>query len=49
MTRDMTLGRKVLQWRLLLQLVVRGEIPELTDIFKKTTVTEDDRRAYHDR
>jgi hypothetical protein len=25
-----------------------GEIPELTDFFKKTTVTEDDRRAYHD-
>jgi hypothetical protein len=27
----------------------KGEIPELTDFFKKTTVTEDDRRAYHDR
>jgi hypothetical protein len=26
-----------------------GGIPEVTDIFKKTTVTEDDRRAYHDR
>jgi hypothetical protein len=26
-----------------------GEIPELTDFFKKTTVTEDDHRAYHDR
>jgi hypothetical protein len=26
-----------------------GEIPELTDLFKKTIVTEDDRRAYHDR
>jgi hypothetical protein len=25
-----------------------GEIPELTDFFKKMTVTEDDRRAYHD-
>jgi hypothetical protein len=25
------------------------EIPELTDFFKKTTVTEDDRRVYHDR
>jgi hypothetical protein len=25
------------------------EIPELTDFFKKMTVTEDDRRAYHDR
>jgi hypothetical protein len=25
-----------------------GEIPELTDFFKKTIVTEDDRRAYHD-
>jgi hypothetical protein len=29
--------------------MVDGEIPELTDFFKKTTVTEDDRRAYHDR
>jgi hypothetical protein len=26
-----------------------GEIPKLTDFFKKMTVTEDDRRAYHDR
>jgi hypothetical protein len=26
-----------------------GEILELTDFFKKMTVTEDDRRAYHDR
>jgi hypothetical protein len=26
-----------------------GEISELTDFFKKMTVTEDDRRAYHDR
>jgi hypothetical protein len=25
-----------------------GEIPELTNFFKKTTVTKDDRRAYHD-
>jgi hypothetical protein len=25
-----------------------GEIPELTDFFKKTTVTEEDRKAYHD-
>jgi hypothetical protein len=24
-----------------------GKIPELTDFFKKTTVTEDDRWAYH--
>jgi hypothetical protein len=29
--------------------MAEGEIPELTDLFKKTTVTEDDRRAYHDR
>jgi hypothetical protein len=29
--------------------MANGEIPELTDFFKKTTVTEDDRRAYHDR
>jgi hypothetical protein len=28
--------------------ILKGEIPELTDFFKKTTVTEDDRRAYHD-
>jgi energy-converting hydrogenase Eha subunit E len=26
-----------------------GEIPELTDFFKKMIVTEDDCRAYHDR
>jgi hypothetical protein len=26
-----------------------GEIPELIDFFKKTTVIEDDHRAYHDR
>jgi hypothetical protein len=25
-----------------------GEIPELTDFFKKTIVTEADRQAYHD-
>jgi hypothetical protein len=29
--------------------MVEGEISELTDFLKKTTVTEDDRRAYHDR
>jgi hypothetical protein len=29
--------------------MVKGEIPELTDFFKKTTVAEDDRRVYHDR
>jgi hypothetical protein len=29
--------------------MVAGEIPKLTDFFKKTTVIEDDRRAYHDR
>jgi hypothetical protein len=29
--------------------MVEGEIPELTDFFKKMTVTEDDRRAYHNR
>jgi hypothetical protein len=27
--------------------MVEGEIPELTDFFKKMTVTEDDHRAYH--
>jgi hypothetical protein len=26
-----------------------GEIPKLTNFLKKTTVTKDDRRAYHDR
>jgi hypothetical protein len=26
-----------------------GEIPELIDFFKKTTVTEDDCWAYHNR
>jgi hypothetical protein len=26
-----------------------GEIPKLIDFFKKTTVTEDDLQAYHDR
>jgi hypothetical protein len=30
-------------------IMAAGEIPELTDFFKKTTVTEDDHRAYHDR
>jgi hypothetical protein len=29
--------------------MVEGEIPELTDFFKKTTVTKYDHRAYHDR
>jgi hypothetical protein len=29
--------------------MVAGEIPELTDFFKKATMTEDDHRAYHDR
>jgi hypothetical protein len=28
--------------------MVEREIPELTDFFKKMTMTEDDRRAYHD-
>jgi hypothetical protein len=28
--------------------MAEGGIPELTDFFKKMTVTEDDRRAYHD-
>jgi hypothetical protein len=27
--------------------MAEGEIPELTDFLKKTIVTEDDRRAYH--
>jgi hypothetical protein len=26
-----------------------GEIPKLTDFFRKMTVTEDNRRSYHDR
>jgi hypothetical protein len=29
--------------------MAEGEIPELTNFFKKTTVAEDDRRVYHDR
>jgi hypothetical protein len=29
--------------------MAKGKIPELTDFFKKTTVTKDDRRVYHDR
>jgi hypothetical protein len=29
--------------------MVKEEIPELTDFFKKMTVTEDDRQAYHNR
>jgi hypothetical protein len=29
--------------------MAEGEIPELTNFFKKTTVTEDDHQAYHDR
>jgi hypothetical protein len=29
--------------------MVKGEISELTDFFKKTTVTENDCQAYHDR
>jgi hypothetical protein len=29
--------------------MTEGEILEHTDFFKKTTVTEDDRQAYHDR
>jgi hypothetical protein len=29
--------------------MAKGEIPELTDFLKKTSVTKDDRRAYHDR
>jgi hypothetical protein len=28
--------------------MAEGEIPELTNFFKKTTVTENNRRAYHD-
>jgi hypothetical protein len=30
-------------------IIAKGEIPKLTDFFKKMTMTEDDRRAYHDR
>jgi hypothetical protein len=29
--------------------MVEGEIPELIDFFKKTTMTEDDHQAYHNR
>jgi hypothetical protein len=29
-------------------LMAKGEIPELTDFFKKISVTEEERQAYHD-
>jgi hypothetical protein len=29
-------------------LMAKGEIPELTDFFKKTTVTEEECRSFHD-
>jgi hypothetical protein len=29
-------------------LMAKGEIPELTDFFKKTSITEEERQAYHD-
>jgi hypothetical protein len=29
--------------------MAKGEIPELSDFFKKTPVTDDERQAYHDR
>jgi hypothetical protein len=29
--------------------IADGEIPKLTDFFRKMTVTEDDRLSYHDR
>jgi hypothetical protein len=30
-------------------LMAKGEIPELSDFFKKTPVTDDERQAYHER
>jgi hypothetical protein len=30
-------------------LMAKGEIPELSDFFKKMSVTDDERQAYHDR
>jgi hypothetical protein len=30
-------------------LMAKGEIPELSDFFKKTSVTDKDRQAYHNR
>jgi hypothetical protein len=30
-------------------LMAKGEIPELSDFFKKTPVTDEERQAYHDR
>jgi hypothetical protein len=30
-------------------LMAKGEIPELSDFFKKTSVTDDERQAYHER
>jgi hypothetical protein len=29
-------------------LMAKGEIPELSDFFKKTSVTDDERQAYHE-
>ncbi len=30
-------------------LMAKGEIPELSDFFKKTSVTDDEHQAYHER
>jgi hypothetical protein len=30
-------------------LLAKGEISELSDFFKKTSVTDDERQAYHER
>jgi hypothetical protein len=30
-------------------LMAKGEIPELSDFFKKTSIIEDERQAYHER
>jgi hypothetical protein len=30
-------------------LMAKGEIPKLSDFFKKTFVTDDERQAYHER
>jgi hypothetical protein len=29
-------------------LMVKGEIPELSNFYKKTSVTDDERQAYHE-
>jgi hypothetical protein len=52
-TPGMTLGWKASLQRLLptrgATLMAKSEIPELSDFFKKTSVTDGERQAYHER